>query len=138
MRYLLDTNVVSELRKGPACAAAVAAWAGSVESADLGLSVLVLGEIRQGIEALRRRGDGGQADLFAAWLDGLKAEFSDRLISVSPTIAERWGLLRAAFPLPPIDGLMAATALEHDVVFVTRDTGPLTGTGLRLVDPWGD
>ena len=80
MRYLLDTNVVSELRKGPACAPAVAAWASSVESADLSMSVLVLGEIRHGIEVLRRRGDSKQADVFGAWLDRLKSEFADRFI----------------------------------------------------------
>jgi len=138
VRYLLDTNVVSELRKGPACAPAVAEWASSVESADLAMSVLVPGEIRHGIEVLRRRGDGQQADLFSAWLDRLKSEFADRFISVSGRIAERWGELRGISPLPPIDGLMAATALEHDLTFVTRDSGPLAGTGVRLLNPWGD
>ena len=138
MRYLLDTNVVSELRKGPARAPEVAGWARSVESADLGMSVLVLGEIRHGIEVLRRRGDTTQADMFTTWLDRLKAEFADRLISVSRTVAERWGELRGVTPLPPIDGLMAATALEHDLTFVTRDTAALADTGVRLLNPWGD
>ena len=137
MRYLLDTNVVSELRKGPACAPAVASWASSVESADLSMSVLALGEIRHGIEVLRRRGDTKQAETFATWLDRLKSEFAHRFIPVSGTIAERWGELRGITPLPPIDGLMAATALEHDLTFVTRDTGPLVSTGVRLLDPWG-
>jgi predicted nucleic acid-binding protein len=136
LSYLLDTNVVSELRKGPAGAPPVRAWASSVESAELSLSVLVLGEIRQGIEALRRRGDHAQAGIFAAWLDGLKTEFADRAISISPTIAERWGELRGARPVPPIDGLMAATALEHDLTFVTRDVEAVAGTGVRLLNPW--
>jgi hypothetical protein len=100
------------------------------------MSVLVLGEIRHGIEVLRRRGDSKQADVFGAWLDRLKSEFTDRFISVSTTIAERWGELRGITPLPPIDGLMVATALEHDLTFVTRDTDPLVGTGVRLLNPW--
>ncbi len=136
MRYLLDTNVVSELRKGPACAPAVAIWANSVESVDLSMSVLALGEIRHGIEVLRRRGDTRQAEVFATWLDRLKSEFADRFIAVSATIAERWGELRGIHPLPPIDGLMAATALEHDLTFVTRDTVPLVSTGVQLLNPW--
>ena len=138
MRYLLDTNVVSELRKGPVCAPGVAGWARSVESADLALSVLVPGEIRHGIEVLRRRGDGLQADLFSVWLERLKSEFADRMISVTTRIAERWSELRGLSPAPPIDGLMAATAIEYDLTFVTRDAGPLAGTGVRLLDPWGD
>ncbi len=137
MRYLLDTNVVSELRKGPAADDAVAAWIASVpSSADLGLSVLVLGEIRQGVERLRCRGDAAQANLFAAWLDRLRIEFGDRLLVVSREIAERWGELRAASPVPPVDGLMAATALEHELTFVTRDTSAVAVTGVRLLDPW--
>jgi predicted nucleic acid-binding protein len=138
VRYLLDTNVVSELRKGPACAPAVASWASSVESADLSMSVLAIGEIRHGIDVLRRRGDRKQAEIFAAWLNRLKSEFADRFIAVSGTVAERWGELPGTSPLPPIDGLMVATALEHDLTFVTRDTVPLVSTGVRLLNPWGD
>ena len=138
MKYLLDTNVVSELRKGPACAPRVASWATSVASADLSMSVLALGEIRHGIEVLRRRGDSKQAEIFATWLDRLKSEFADRFLVVSGTIAERWGELRGMNPLPPIDGLMAATALEHDLTFVTHDTVPLVSIGVRLLNPWGD
>jgi len=136
VRYLLDTNVVRELRKGPAATPAVAAWANSVESADLGMSVLALGEIRHGIEVLRRRGDSEHSEIFAAWLDRLRSEFADRLLAVSGTIAERWGERRGITPLPPIDGLMAATALGHDLTFVTLDTGPREGTGVRLLNPW--
>jgi toxin FitB len=136
LRYLLDTNVVSELRKGPLRAAKVASWAESVDAADLGLSVLVVGEIRQGIETLRRRGDGPQAEVFAAWLERLKLEFRDRVLPVDSAVAERWGELRAETALPPVDGLMAATALEHDLVFVTRDVAAVAATGVRVLDPW--
>ena len=100
------------------------------------MSVLALGEIRHGIEVLRRRGDTTQAEVFAAWLDRLRSEFADRVIHVSGAIAERWGELRGRNPLPPIDGLMAATALEHELTFVTRDTEPLTSIGVSLLNPW--
>jgi hypothetical protein len=136
VKYLLDTNVVSELRKGQAAAPPVAAWARPLDAADLAMSVLALGEIRHGIELLRRRGDDTQAEVFAAWLDRLAAEFADRLLSVSRGVAECWGTLRGIAPLPAIDGLMAATAMEHDMTLVTRDTGALARVGVRVLDPW--
>jgi predicted nucleic acid-binding protein len=136
VKYLLDTNVVSELRKGQAAAPTVAAWVRPLDTADLAMSVLVLGEIRHGIELLRRRGDDTQAEVFAAWLDRLAAEFADRLLSVSRGVAERWGTLRGIAPLPAIDGLMAATAMEYDMTLVTRDTGALARVGVRVLDPW--
>ncbi len=135
MIYLLDTNVVSEIRK-PNRDAGVSAWFDEADSADLYLSVLVVGEIRQGIERLRRRRDQEQADVFERWLAILKEEFTDRLLPVSVGVAERWGHLNAAQPLPVIDGLLAATAIEHDLTLVTRDSRPLAGTGARVLDPW--
>jgi toxin FitB len=107
-----------------------------VDSSDLYLSVLVVGEIRHGIERLRRRGDGRQAAVFDAWLAVLEAEFADRLLPISASVAESWGRLTAAQPLPVVDGLLAATAIEHDLTLVTRDTRTLDGTGVRLLDPW--
>ncbi len=133
--YLLDTNVISEIRK-PHRDARVAAWFEEADSADLNLSVLVVGEIRQGIERLRRRGAGKQADALDLWLASLKEEFADRLLPISATIAERWGRLNAERPLPDIDGLMATTAIEHDLTLVTRDTRALAANGVRVLDPW--
>jgi toxin FitB len=135
--YLLDTNVVSEIRRADRDAH-VAAWFDEADSADLFLSVLVVGEIRQGIERLRLRRDRPQADVFETWLTTLKEEFSDRLLPVSIAVAERWGELNAVRPLPVIDGLLAATALEHDLTLVTRDTRTLVGFGVRVLDPWRD
>jgi toxin FitB len=128
--------VISELGKGPECDPNVAGWFASVSSNDLALSVLVVGEVKQGVERLRRRGARRRAQGYAHWLDVLKHEFSERVLPVTCEIAERWGALRAARPLPPIDGLMAATALEHDLTFVTRDTAALAETSVRLLDPW--
>jgi predicted nucleic acid-binding protein len=133
--YLLDTNVVSEVRK-PNPNAGVAAWFNEADSADLYLSVLVVGEIRQGIERLRRRRDRKQAALFERWLAVLKQEFAQRLLPISANVAERWGRLNAAQPLPVIDGLLAATALEHDLTLVTRETDTLAVSGARLLNPW--
>jgi PIN domain nuclease of toxin-antitoxin system len=88
------------------------------------------------LKRLRRRGDTQQADRFDAWLAGLKEGCGERLVPISTAIAERWGRLNAIRPLPPIDGLMAAAAIEHDLILVTRDTEPLAGTGPRMLDPW--
>lgn len=135
MSYLLDTNVVSELRK-PNRDGRVASWFEQVESSDLYLSVLVAGEIRQGIERLRRRGDDEQASVFEQWLAALKDEYADRLLAISTGVAERWGRLNAVKPLPVIDGLLAATAIEHDLTLVTREGRTLAASGVRLINPW--
>jgi toxin FitB len=133
--YLLDTNVVSEIRKAEPDPG-VAEWFTATASEELYLSVLVVGEIRQGIERLRGRRDSEQADRFERWLDGLKATFGDRLLPVSVAVAERWGRFNAVRPLPVVDGLLAATAMEHDLTLVTRDIRGLRSTGVELLDPW--
>jgi toxin FitB len=114
----------------------VAAWFDSAPPGDVHLSVLVVGEIRQGVEILRRRADHPQADAIEAWLDALADGFAERLIPVSTAVADRWGRLNASRPLPVVDGLMAATAIEHDLTLVTRDVETLAGSGVRLLDPW--
>lgn len=134
MSFLLDTNVVSEIRK-PNRNAGVSAWFEGVDSGDLYLSVLVVGEIRQGIERLRRR-NPKQSDVFERWLTVLKKDFDERLLPVSSSVAERWGLLNSVRPLPVVDGLLAATAIEHDLTLVTRDDRTLAESGARLLNPW--
>lgn len=134
MSYLLDTNVVSEFRRARR-APAVDNWFGQVEPNDLYVSVLVVGEIAHGVARLERRGDVPQAASLERWLEELKRAFSERILPVSTTIAERWGRLNAVRPLPFVDGLLAATALEHDLTLVTRDAA-VAGTGVRLLDPW--
>lgn len=137
MSYLLDTNVISEIRK-PNPHPTVSDWFSESASGELYLSVLVVGEIRQGIERLRRRRDRKQADLFERWLAVLRDDFADRLLPISVAIAERWGRLNAGQPLPVVDGLLAATAIEHDLTFVTRNSGTLMASGVRLLNPWRD
>ena len=135
MSYLLDTNVVSEVRK-PSPNAGVATWFAEVNSADLHLSVLVVGEVRQGIERLRIRGDAKQAAIFEGWLEVLKTEFGDRLLPVTTAVAERWGALNANRPLPVVDGLLAATAAVHDLTLVTRDESLVDVPDVSVINPW--
>lgn len=134
MSFLLDSNVVSELRK-PRPDPNVSEWIGGTESDELYLSVLVVGELRQGVDRLRRRGDVTQADHLERWLSALRRDFDDRLLPVDVAVAERWGALNAVSPLPVVDGLLIATALEHDLILVSRDA-PGWDTGVRLVNPW--
>jgi predicted nucleic acid-binding protein len=132
--FLLDTSVVSEVRR-VAANADVRAWLASVPGTELFLSVLVIGEIRQGVERLRRR-DPAQADVYETWLFRLLREYGDRVVPINPAVAEKWGRLNVPDPLPVVDGLMAATALVHGWTFVTRNTAGLARTGVTLLDPF--
>jgi hypothetical protein len=132
--YLLDTNVVSELRRARPDAG-LRAWVEETPSQLTSLSVLVLGELRQGVEHLRRR-DAAQAAALDRWLGKVVEEFTDRIIDVDSAVAAAWGRLNAGRPLPVVDGLLAATALVHGLVVVTRDTGPFEQAGVPYLDPW--
>jgi predicted nucleic acid-binding protein len=134
--FLLDTNVISEARK-PAADPNVRAWLASVPEGDLYLSVLVVGEIRQGIERLRRR-DPVQAGPYETWLSALLHGFADRLIPVTAEVCDEWGRLNVPDPLPVVDGLMAATASRRDWTLVTRNVKDLARTGVRLLNPFDE
>ena len=134
MSFLLDTDVVSEARRRSPDST-VRAWLASVPEPELYLSVLVVGEVRQGIERLRRR-DPVQAAPYEAWLSALLHGFADRLVPVTAEVCEEWGRLNVPHPLPVVDGLMAATAKVMDWTFVTRDVGHLARTGVRLLNPF--
>ncbi len=132
---LVDTNVLSELRKGGRADPHVRAWLAKVEDNALFSSVLVVGEIRRGIETLRRR-DAVSARALDRWLARVEMAYADRLLPIDRAVAEEWGRLDAAFGLPVVDGLLAATALVHDLVLVTRNTKDLLRTGIRLLNPF--
>lgn len=134
MSYLLDTNVVSEIRK-KAPDPGVSAWLASVPDDELFLSVLVVGEIRQGIERLARR-DVARAEIFEQWLSRLVHGYGDRIVPITARVAEAWGRLNVPDPVPVVDGLMAATALVHDWILVTRNVDDVASTGVRLLDPF--
>lgn len=136
--FLLDTNVISELIKAEPHPKVVR-WIEETEETILFLSVLTLGEIRCGVERWypgRRRGR------LESWLTvDLRLRFQDRILSVSEAIAERWGALSAAAakkgrPLPVIDGLLAATALHHDLMVVTRNDTDVRAAAVPTLNPW--
>lgn len=136
--FLLDTNIISELVK-PKPEANVTEWVENTDESLLYLSVLTLGQIRGGIAVLsqsRRRAT------LEAWLDkDLRTRFEDRILAVDQEVADRRGLLTAAarnngIVLPVIDGLLAATALAHNLTLVTRDTGQIPSMGVAVFHPW--
>jgi toxin FitB len=133
--YLLDTNVVSELRKGGRSNPNVLAWFQNVGEDELFLSVLVLGEIRSGIERIRKS-DPLQAGALDRWLAGLEAAYSDRILPVTVAISDAWGRLSASDPLSVIDGLMAATALKSGLTLVTRNVQDVARTKVKLLNPF--
>lgn len=134
MKFLLDTNVVSETRR-KAPDAKVLAWFRRVDPSAIHLSVLTLGEIARGAENLARR-DAIAGRAIREWLDGLLLLYADRVIAIDIEIAETWGRLSAARPLPVIDGLLAATASARGMTLVTRNRRDFSGTGVAVVDPW--
>jgi toxin FitB len=134
MTYLLDTNVVSELRKRQPDPR-VLAWYGSIASADLFISVLTVGEIRLGIERLRRK-DTSQAELLEQWLRGLQVTYADHIVDVDTGIADQWGRLNVPDPLPVIDGLLAASAKARGWTLVTRNTADLARCGVPIINPF--
>ncbi len=135
IRYLLDTNILSELRKGSRTHPEVAAWFDGVADETLFTSVLVIGEIRRGIE-LARKSDPKKAKALEKWLTALVAHFSDRILTVDERVADRWGRLCVDQKLPDVDGLLAATALAHDLTLCTRNTPDFVRSGVKLLNPF--
>ena len=134
MTYLLDTNVISEIRKRSPDPR-VLAWYNSLSAAEIFISALTVGEIRQGIERLRRK-DKEQAEVLERWLHGLQLSYADHIVAVDAAVAEEWGRINVPDPVPVIDGLLAATAKAHGWTLVTRNTADLARSGAALVNPW--
>lgn len=133
--FLLDTNVVSELRKGNRADTRVRAWFEAHTTDELWLSALVVGELRRGVELLRRRDKKAGARL-SDWLETITTDFDDRIIPITAAVCERWAMLNVPDPVPVIDGLLAATALEWDLTLVTRNTADVARTGVALANPF--
>ncbi len=136
MSYLVDTNVVSELRKRRRANRRVIAWFQEREPEELYLSVLVIGELRRGAARIRRR-DPTNAEALDEWVTQIGERFGDRILAVDHAVAERWGETTAHPTVPDVDGLLAATAIVHDLVVVTRNVRHIAPTGARCVDPFG-
>lgn len=136
MSYLLDTNVISELRKGDRADPGVAAWFAGIGEEEIYLSVLTIGEIRRGIENLRRRDPAG-ASALDGWLARVSGAYGERILPVDRAIAEEWGRMSVPDPLPVVDGLLAATAVVLGLTLVTRNVADVESTGALLLDPFG-
>ncbi len=132
--YLLDTNVVSEVRR-PRPDARVSAFLAQASRADAYLSVLTLGELRRGAEAKRRLDPASAGDI-EAWIGKLEVQYADKTLPVDKRTAETWGRLMVDRPRPIVDTLIAATALVHGLTLVTRNTRDIADTGVTAINPW--
>ena len=136
--FLLDTNVLSELIR-PKPDGNVLRWVEETDESILFLSVLTLGEIRKGIARLR---SGSRRGRLESWLQvDLRSRFQDRILPIHDAIADRWGRISALAaakgkPVPVIEGLLAATALHHNLTLVTRNSSDVAGTGVPTLNPW--
>jgi len=135
MAYLIDTNVLSEMRKRGRGNPRVHAWALRTRASAIYLSVLVVGEVRLGIENLRTT-DTAQAAALETWLVQVCKRYAKRILPITQPIAEEWARLSSPDRLPLIDGLIAATAKVHNLVLVTRNTRDMVRTGVPIIDPF--
>jgi toxin FitB len=135
LSYLLDTNVISELRKGERADSNVRGWFAGLADEEIYLSALTIGEIRRGVENVRRR-DPESAAALDSWLARLHEAHRDRILPVDRSIAEEWGRMNVPDPLPVIDGLLAATAKVTGLIFATRNVADVAGAGIEHVDPF--
>ena len=135
MSFLIDTNVISEVRKGDRCDANVSAWYALIADEDLFLSTLVLGEIRKGVERARPR-DAGKAAALERWLRDVETAFDGRVLGIDNAISDQWGRMSAIRPVPVIEGLLAATALTNGLTLVTRNDRDVAGLGAMVLNPF--
>ena len=133
MRFLLDTNIIFELRKRDRAHPNVARWVALTPAEEIGTSVIVLAEIRRGIE-LKRRRDPEQARSLDRWFGQMRRRLGDRVLSVDGPIADAWAVL--GIPMPLIDGLLAATVKVHGLTLVTRNVDDFVRTSVSVVDPF--
>ena len=134
--YLIDTNVVSEARKGSKANPGVLKFFRSIDANDLYLPVQTLGEIRRGLENIRRRGDLLQARKLEIWLDLVVADYADRILTFDEECAQVWGRLMSPHNEHPIDKQIAAIALIHDLTVITRNVDDFHGTGAKITNPF--
>lgn len=135
MSYLIDTNVISELRKGERADPSVTSWFAALADEEVYLSVLTIGEIRRGVESIRRRDPDAGAAL-DSWLGRVYGAHRDRIVEIDRVIAEEWGRMNVPDPLPVIDGLLAATAKVTGLTVATRNSEDFARSGVSLVNPF--
>ena len=124
MNYLIDTNIISQVRKGERCDGHVAAWFAAIDDEDIFLSVLA------------RRTDPAQARALEKWLSTLKQSYAERILPIDQVVADEWGSMSAIRPLPTVDALLAATAKIHRMTLVTRNFADVAGLGADVLNPF--
>ena len=136
--YLIDTNVISELRKRSKANRGVRAFFKRVaqEGAQVFISVVTVGELRRGVELIRHRGDQRQARQLEKWLDQLLVDYEDCVLDITADIAQLWGRLRVPHPENALDKQIAATALIYDLIVVTRNHKDFSKTDVQLLNPF--
>ena len=135
MSYLIDTNIISEIRKGDHCHPQVAAWWQDASGSDLYLSALSIGEICKGIERVRPK-NPQKAAMLEHWVEQVMVDFSDRVLAVTIGIAEEWGRISATRSISIIDALLAATAKVHGLMLVTRNEADMNNLGVEIFNPF--
>jgi hypothetical protein len=135
MKFLLDTNTVSELRKTTTAHPRFTSWHDALQDQDLATSVLVFGELRKGIEQLRPK-EATRARAIETWMEALSERFEGRILPVTREAAEIYGRAAARVTPPMIDGLFAAQTVAEDLILVTRNTRDMGRFGARLLDPF--
>lgn len=135
MSYLIDTNVISEVAKGHRCNPGVSAWYAEIDAADIFLSVLMLAEIRKGIERARQS-QPAKSEALETWLSEVRRAFAGRVLAIDEDIADTWGCLAARRSLHVVDSLLAATAIAKGLRLVTRNVADVAGLGAVLLNPF--
>ncbi len=135
MNYVIDTNIISEVRKGAKCDPNVATWYDSINDADVYLSVLVLGEIRKGVERARSS-DPARARALEKWLNSVVDTFAERILPVDQLVADEWGRMSAKRPTSTVDALLAATAKVHGMTLATRNVSDVADLGANFINPF--
>ncbi len=135
MSYLIDTNIISEVRRGERCDMHVSAWYATIADEELFLSTLVLGEIRKSAELARPR-DPRRAVALERWLREVESAFDGRVLAIDNAVSDQWGRMSAIRPIPVVDGLLAATALVNRLTLVTRNDRDVAGLGATVLNPF--
>ena len=137
MNVLVDTNVMSELKRGRKAAPRVVAWFAALSPQNVFTSVIVLGEIRRGIELVARR-DKPQAETLEQWYAMVRERLGNRVLAVDEPVMAVWARISVPDMLPAYDGLIAATALAHGLIVATRNTQDYRRAGAQVINPWED